>query len=233
MSDAPLMPQATAVWLVEHTALTFDQIAAFCHLHPLSVKAIADGELGVGVRGHDPVNAGQLSREEIAKAEADPAFRLHLATSKVRLPEVKKRTRGPRYTPLSRRQDRPNAILWLVRSHPELKDAAIIRLVGTTKSTIAAIRDRTHWNVSQLNPLDPVSLGLCGQVDLDREVAAAAKDRPKSLEPAGPTLEPVEDTAPRREAPRTADEVFGSSVPREEDDEEAHVDIEQVFGVKK
>src|SRR5215218_5798651 len=142
---APLMPKATAVWLVENTALPFDQVADFCKLHPLEVKAIADGDSAQGIKGLDPVLTGQLTREEIEKAVADPNHRLKLLDAKVRLPDAK-RKKGPRYTPVSRRQDRPNAILWLVRNHPELKDAQIMRLVGTTKSTIQAIRDRTHWN---------------------------------------------------------------------------------------
>ena len=137
MSNAPLMPKATAVWLVENTSLTFDQIADFCKLHPLEVKGIADGEVAADIRGPDPIASGQLSREEIAKGEADTANHLNLFVSKVKVPEVK-RQRGPRYTPLSRRQDRPNAILWLVRNHPELKDAQIMRLVGTTKTTLKA-----------------------------------------------------------------------------------------------
>lgn len=131
MSNAPLMPKATAVWLVENTSLTFDQIADFCKLHPLEVKGIADGEVAAGIKGHDPITSGQLTREEIAHSEKNPSRALQLAQSKVRLPET--RRRGARYTPLSRRQDRPNAILWLVRNHPELKDAQIMRLVGTTK----------------------------------------------------------------------------------------------------
>jgi hypothetical protein len=176
MSNAPLMPKATAIWLVENTSLTFNQIAAFCKLHPLEVKGIADGEVGAGIRGHDPITSGQLTREEIAKGEADPEHELKLAISKVRLPEAKPR-RGARYTPLSRRQDRPNAILWLLRNHPELKDAQIMRLVGTTKATLQAIRERTHWNSAQLQPMDPVTLGLCSQIDLDFEVARAAKSR--------------------------------------------------------
>lgn len=169
-----LMPKATAVWLVDNTALSFDQIAAFCTLHPLEVKAIADGEAAQGIKGADPIITGQLTREEIAKAEKDPAYRLKLAPPKVKLPEVKGK-KGPRYTPVSRRQDRPNAILWLVRNHPELKDAAVMRLVGTTKPTIAAIRDRTHWNSQTLTPMDPVTLGLCSQRELDALVAKAAK----------------------------------------------------------
>ena len=165
----PLMPKATAVWLVENTSLSFDQIAELCHLHPLEVKAIADGDAAQGIKGLDPILTGQLTREEIKAAEADPNHRLHIAEPKVRLPEAKPK-KGPRYTPVSRRQDRPNAILWLVRNHPELKDSQIMRLVGTTKSTIQAIRERTHWNSANLTPLDPVTLGLCSQIDLDLEV---------------------------------------------------------------
>ncbi len=167
-----LMPKATAVWLVENTSLTFEQIADFCNLHPLEVKAIADGEAATGIKGFDPIMHGQLTREELDRANADPNHRLKLSVSKVRLPEPPKR-KGPRYTPLSRRQDRPNAILWLLRNHPELKDAQIMRLVGTTKSTIAAIKERTHWQSSTLSPLDPVTLGLCSQMDLDFEVNRA------------------------------------------------------------
>ena len=188
-----LMPKATAVWLVENTSLTFEQIADFCSLHPLEVKAIADGEAATGIKGFDPIMHGQLSREELDKANADPEHRLKLSVSKVRLPEPPKR-KGPRYTPLSRRQDRPNAILWLLRNHPEVKDAAIMRLVGTTKSTIASIKERTHWQSSTLSPLDPVTLGLCSQIDLDFEVNRAAKDRPTPVEPAGQTLLKAEET---------------------------------------
>ncbi len=200
MTNAPLMPKATAVWLVENTALSFDQIADFCNLHPLEVKAIADGDAAQGIKGMDPLQTGQLSREEIAKAEADPNYRLSLANPKVRLPEAQ-RKKGPRYTPVSRRQDRPNAILWLVRNHPELKDAAIMRLVGTTKSTIQAIRERTHWNAASLSPLDPVTLGLCSQIDLDFEVARASKDKPAEAEaPQSATLLPAAETTARKEA---------------------------------
>src|ERR1700745_885101 len=155
MSDAPLMPKATAVWLVENTSLTFDQIAEFCRLHPLEVKGIADGEVATGIKGYDPISTGQLSREEIAAAERNPSKRLQLETSKVRVRKYKN-PRGARYTPLPRRQDRPNAILWLLRNHAELKDAQIMRLVGTTKSTIQAIRDRTPWSASNLSPMDSV-----------------------------------------------------------------------------
>ena len=204
MSDHPLMPKATAVWLVENTALSFDQIADFCKLHPLEVKAIADGDAAQGIKGLDPILTGQLTRDGIEGAEADPNARLHIASSKVRVPEAK-RKRGPRYTPVSRRQDRPNAILWLVRNHPELKDSQIMRLVGTTKATIAATRERTHWNAPNLTPLDPVTLGLCSQIDLDLEVLKAAKEKPVPVEAQGATLLPAAvTTAPKEPEPAAA-----------------------------
>ncbi len=177
MSNAPLMPKATAVWLLDNTALTFDQVADFTKMHPLEVRAIADGDAAQGIKGMDPLSNGQLTREEIEKGEKNPDYRLRLQESKVVLPPQPKR-KGPRYTPVSRRHERPSAILWLLRSHPELKDAQIMRLVGTTKSTIASVRDRTHWNTSQLTPIDPVTLGLCSQIELDFEVARAAKEKP-------------------------------------------------------
>ena len=224
MSNAPLMPKATAVWLVENTGLTFDQIADFCKLHPLEVKGIADGEVAAGIKGQDPMNSNQLTREEIARGERDPNHRLRLAD-----PKVKK---GPRYTPVSRRQDRPNAILWLVKNHPELKDAQIMRLVGTTKTTIAAIRDRTHWNAQQLSPMDPVMLGLCTQIDLDFEVGRASKDKPSEAE-SGTTLLPAEiTTGPVERAPKV-DNPFATlpaSRPAESDDE---LDVSSVFAKLK
>jgi hypothetical protein len=198
MTTQPLMPKATAVWLVENTALSFDQIADFCKLHALEVKAIADGDAAQGIKGLDPILTGQLTREQIEEAEAAPDLRLALAEPKVRLPQQKTK-RGPRYTPVSRRQDRPNAILWLVRNHPELKDAQIMRLVGTTKTTIQAIRERTHWNASTLQPMDPVTLGLCSQLELDLEVQRAAKEKPAPAEP-GVTLLPAEVTTAKEEA---------------------------------
>jgi len=194
----PLMPKATAVWLVENTALSFEQIADFCKLHVLEVKAIADGDAAQGIKGLDPVLTGQLTREQITNAEADHSIVLQMSDPKVRLPEQKKK-KGPRYTPVSRRQDRPNAILWLVRNHPELKDAQIMRLVGTTKSTIQGIRDRTHWNAQALQPLDPVTLGLCSQIDLDFEVQRAAKEKPV-VENRGATLLPAAVTTAAAEA---------------------------------
>ena len=142
MSNAPLMPKATAVWLVDNTALSFDQVADFCKMHPLEIRAIADGDAAQGIKGMDPISTGQLSRDEIAKGEGDPDYRLKLGESKVILPPAPKK-KGPRYTPVSRRHERPSAILWLVRNHPELKDSQVMRLVGTTKTTIASVRDRT------------------------------------------------------------------------------------------
>ncbi|NKB83389.1 DUF1013 domain-containing protein [Brucella grignonensis] len=211
MATQLLMPKATAVWLVDNTALSFDQIAAFCKLHPLEVKAIADGEASQGIKGLDPVITGQISREEIAKGEKDPYHRLKLSDPKVRVPEAKRK--GPRYTPLSKRQDRPNAILWLVRNHPELKDAQVSRLIGTTKSTIEQIRNRSHWNSANLTAMDPVTLGLCTQIDLDLEVERAARNRPaqesdSTLLPASATENfDYRDAAPEEEE-LDADKVF-------------------------
>ncbi len=230
MSDAPLMPKATAVWLVENTSLSFDQIAEFCKLHPLEVKGIADGEVATGIKGYDPISTGQLTREEIAKAEADPDSRLHLLVSKVHVPEFKK-PRGARYTPLSRRQDRPNAVLWLLRNHPELKDAQIMRLVGTTKHTLQSIRERTHWNSANLQPMDPVTLGLCSQIDLDFEVNRAAKDKPKIEEAGGQTLVPAEiTTAKPAPAPSSQLEVFGVPKPKAVEEK---IDVDAVFSKLK
>ena len=171
--SAPLMPKATAVWLVENTALSFKQIADLCVLHELEVKGIADGDVAQGIKGMDPVTAGQLTREEIIKGEADPEHKLALVISKVSV-QVKRATTGPRYTPVSRRSDRPDAIMWIIRYHPELADSAIMKLVGTTKHTIAQVRDRNHWNAQNIKPVDPVSLGLCSQLELDLAVQKAA-----------------------------------------------------------
>lgn len=197
----PLMPKATAVWLVENTSLSFEQIAEFCGLHVLEVKGIADGDVAHGIKGMDPISSGQLSREEIARAEQDHDHKLQLALSKVHVPEMKAKA-GPRYTPVSRRHDRPNAVLWLLRNHPELRDSQIMRLVGTTKPTIQSIRDRTHWNSSNLTQQDPVTLGLCSQTDLDAEVKKAAtrlekerRENSKDLEKTG-TLLPTSQTIP-------------------------------------
>jgi hypothetical protein len=199
------MPKATAVWLLDNTALTFDQVADFCKLHPLEVKAIADGDAAQGIKGLDPILTGQLTREQIGEAEKNPDLRHKLADQKVAMPHAERPgKKGPRYTPVSRRQDRPNAILWLVRNHPELKDSAIMRLVGTTKSTIASIRDRTHWNSASLTPMDPVTLGLCSQIDLDLEVQRANKEKPAPAD-TGATLLPAAETTARKEAEEAAE----------------------------
>lgn len=180
MSQTLLMPKATAVWLVDNTALSFEQIAAFCTLHPLEVQGIADGDVASGIMGVNPIQNGQLTREEIEKAEGDANYRMKVSDPKVRVAAVKRK--GPRYTPISRRNERPNAIKWLVRNHPELKDAQIMRLVGTTKSTIDSVRENTHWNSANLAAMDPVTLGLCSQIDLDLEVKRASKDAPVQSE---------------------------------------------------
>ena len=172
MATPLLMPKATAVWLVDNTSLSFEQIAGFAGLHPLEVQGIADGDVAGGIMGVNPIQNGQLTREEIAAAEADPEYRMKMSELKVRVAQAKRK--GPRYTPISRRNERPNAIKWLLRSHPELKDAQIMRLVGTTKSTIDSVRENTHWNSAAIQPMDPVTLGLCSQIDLDLEVKRAA-----------------------------------------------------------
>ena len=231
MSNAPLMPKATAVWLIDNTSLSFEQIANFCKLHPLEVKGIADGEVAAGIKGHDPITNGALTREEIQQGEKDKHYELKLAPSKVKVPEIKAK-RGARYTPLSRRQDRPNAILWLVRNHPELKDAQIMRLAGTTKHTLQSIRERTHWNSAAMSPVDPVSLGLCTQVELDFEVNRAAKERPRAEEDRGQTLIPAEITT-RPTTPASAASVFGESTQKPKDDEEDGVDVSSVFAKLK
>mgnify|MGYP000315482814 FL=1 len=168
----PIMAKATAVWLVDNTTLSFKQIADFCGLHELEVQGIADGDVAAGVKGFDPIANNQLTQDEIDKGEADPLYKLKLKFNPAAVGEEKRR--GPRYTPLSKRQDRPNAILWLVKFHPELTDGQISKLVGTTKPTIQSIRDRTHWNISSMQPIDPVALGLCKQTELDAAVQKAA-----------------------------------------------------------
>ena len=173
--NKPLMSKATAVWLVDNTTLSFKQIADFCGMHELEVQGIADGDVAQGVKGFDPIANNQLDPGEIEKGQKDPLYRLKLKFNASAVGEEKRR--GPRYTPLSKRQDRPAAILWLVKFHPELADAAIGKLVGTTKPTIAAIRERTHWNIQNITPIDPVALGLCRQSELDAAVQKAAKKK--------------------------------------------------------
>lgn len=169
----PLMPKATAVWLVENTALSFEQIAAFCGLHSLEVQAIADGEVAVGMVGLDPVANGQLTKGEIERCEANPDLRLKLLVPDLPLPVT--RSKGPRYTPITKRGDKPDAISWLVKHHPELSDAQICRLIGTTKPTIAAVREKSHWNAANIKPRNPVLLGLCSQRELEEALALAIR----------------------------------------------------------
>ncbi len=176
----PLMPKATAVWLIDNTTLTFRQVSEFCGLHELEVSGIADGEVAIGVKGFDPIANHQLTADEIKRCEDDPKARLQLFHNPASEGETKRR--GPRYTPLSKRQDRPAAIAWLVKFHPELSDGQISKLVGTTKPTIQSIRDRTHWNISSIQPVDPVALGLCKQLELDAAVAKATAKAAKSGE---------------------------------------------------
>ncbi|MCK0169148.1 DUF1013 domain-containing protein [Jannaschia sp. S6380] len=170
--NKPIMAKATAVWLVDNTTLSFKQIGDFCDLHELEVQGIADGDVAVGVKGFDPIANKQLTADEIAAAEKDPTRKLRLLHNPASEGEEKRR--GPRYTPLSKRQDRPASILWLVKFHPELTDAQISKLIGTTKPTIQAIRERTHWNIQNIQPIDPVALGLCKQSELDAIVQKAA-----------------------------------------------------------
>jgi hypothetical protein len=218
-----LMPKATAVWLVDNTSLTFEQIAAFCGLHPLEVRGIADGDVARDIRGVDPITGGQLTREELDKAQANPDYRMQAVVS--RHAELLKSAKpAPKYTPVSRRQDRPDAIAWFVRNHPEVTDAQISKLLGTTKATIESVRNRTHWNSANIKPVDPVTLGLVGQLQLDEIVKKAAEKKARDdAKKGGATLQPAdaEPEAPaepefvpeervRRGAEPTAESVFGS-----------------------
>jgi uncharacterized protein len=196
--NKPLMPKATAVWLVDNTALSFEQIADFCGLHPLEVKGIADEDVAKGIKGQDPVAAGTLTREEIERCEKDHARRLKMAPPKYKMPPVKIK-RAPRYTPVSKRQDKPDAVYWILRNHPEIADADIIKLIGTTKNTIQKIRERSHWNATNLKAVDPVTLGLCSQLELDMAVERAAVKRERAMNratKAGAVLKPAADAAP-------------------------------------
>ena len=213
----PLMPHATAVWLVENTALTFVQIAEFCGMHQLEVQAIADGEVDVGMRGLDPLISGQLTKEEIERCQADPTTRIALAIPDIPLPIA--RTKGARYTPVSKRQDRPDAIAWLVKTYPELSDAQISKLIGTTKPTINAVREKSHWNTPNITPQSPASLGLCSQAELERMVDVARAragtvhgqkpEQSPNPEPPAPAEIPASglpaDEAPATETPEAAE----------------------------
>lgn len=227
----PLMPKATAVWLVENTALSFDQIAEFVGLHELEIQAIADAEVAVGMQGADPIATGELTQKEIDRCQADENASLKMA--KATLPLPKARGKGARYTPVSKRQDRPDAIAWLLKHHPELTDAQISRLIGTTKPTIKSVRERSHWNISNIKPQSPVGMGLCVEADLEKVVAIARAKAGTTHAPAAP--EPVEQP-PLAEAPLptmepgpmlepevvpTVESVFGPSKSSEEDDKDS------------
>ena len=193
-----LMPKATAVWLVDNSSLTFEQVADFCGLHPLEVTGIADGEVARDIRGADPIANGQLTREELEKAEKNAAYRM--VAQKSRHAEMLKPAKksGARYTPVSRRGDRPDAIAWFLRNHPEVTDAQIASLLGTTKATIESVRSRSHWNSAGIKPVDPVTLGLVGQLDLDAVVRKAADkkardDARNGLVAEGATLRPASE----------------------------------------
>lgn len=189
---APLMPKATAVWLVENTTLNFEQIADFCGMHPLEIQGIADGEVAVGIMGQDPVAGGELASEEITRAEKDENYRMVMsshALSHMKMEKAKKK--GARYTPVARRQDKPEAIAYILKNHPYIPDSQIIKLIGTTKKTIESIREKTHWNISNIKPKDPVLLGLCMQTSLD---AVANKFRPAGA-PATATTDDSDSSA--------------------------------------
>ena len=187
------MPKATAVWLIDNTSLSFEQIADFCGMHPLEVKGIADEDVAKGIKGIDPIAAGQLTHEQIEEAEKNPDVQLKMAPPKYKMPHIKQK-KTPRYTPVSKRQDKPDAIYWLLRNHPELTDADIMKLIGTTKATIAKIRDRGHWNSQNIKAVDPVTLGLCSQIELDFVVGRAAHRKPRAAKKATDGLKPVEET---------------------------------------
>ena len=219
-----LMPKATAVWLIDNTALTFEQISEFCGLHILEVNGIADGDVAAGIRGADPITNGQITRDELEKAEKDNSYHMKSIDYKHDIGNAssKKKRRSPRYTPLSRRQDRPDAISWIVRNHPEITDVQISKLIGTTKPTIKSIRDRTHWKTATITPTDPVSLGLCRQIELDEIVKKAADKlaklqakRDKDAGDGGTPLKPVAPApiaiVPKKE--HTLESLFKPSAP--------------------
>lgn len=230
--STPLMPKATAVWLVDNTALTFDQIADFCGLHPLEVKGIADGEVAMGIKGMDPVAAGQLTREELDRCQKDATARLQLMESKHKI-ETKRRS-GPRYTPVSKRQDRPAAIVWLLNHHPELADAQVSKLVGTTKPTIESLRSRTHWNISNIQPIDPVQLGLCTQAELDEAVAKATRRKERAAAKAAREgrIAAAEEAASDPTGEEAANPFTETPAAEEENSSDAITDAEALFAKK-
>ncbi|GGA14860.1 DUF1013 domain-containing protein [Neptunicoccus cionae] len=237
----PIMAKATAVWLVDNTTLSFKQIADFCGLHELEVNGIADGEVAQGIKGFDPIANNQLTQAEIDMAEKNPRHKMKLKHNPAADGEEKRR--GPRYTPLSKRQDRPAAILWLVKFHPELTDGQISKLVGTTKPTIQALRERTHWNIANIAPIDPVALGLCKQLELDKAVgkaaAKAAKDGTAMSDEERLKLVSTEQSLQMDDEPRLPSNMSGletfslSSSDEEEKKNEPVVDADSLFNLPK
>lgn len=221
---APIMPKATAKWLLQNTILTFDQISDFTQLHPLEVQSIADDETAQHMKPVDPVLMGQLTREEIEKAEKDPAHKLKLQTNAL-VTALQKPRKGARYTPVSKRLEKPDAIFWLVRNHPELPDAVIGRLVGTTKATIDKVRNRSHWNAANLKASDPVTLGLCSQIELDQAIEKANREKSRAASGTKGTravLRPASETL--AEEPEEADPFAETPDPEEAADAEALAD---------
>ena len=235
MSDKPIMAKATAVWLCDNTTLTFKQIADFCGFHELEVQGIADGDVAMGVKGFDPIANKQLTQDEIDKAEADPLHKLKLVHNPAADGEEKRR--GPRYTPLSKRQDRPASIYWLVKFHPELSDAQVSKLVGTTKPTIQSIRERTHWNIANVSPVDPVALGMCRQTELDAAIAKATKNKGAAMtDDERMKLMSTEQSLQMRDEPRIPSAIsglenFSLTDSDEDDDTPLLVDADSLFNL--
>ena len=226
MPAAPLMPKATAVWLIDKTKLSFEQIGEFCGLHKLEIQAIADGEVAGGINGLDPVANGQLTPEEIARCEADPRGRLKMIKSD--LPQPATRSKGPRYTPVSKRADKPDAIAYLLKHNPELLDAQVARLLGTTKETIAKVRERTHWNSSNIKPNNPVLLGLCKQADLDAAIKRAERRIAREKKGLKAEVEGEEGVLAAHDAPEYEGPItdFGS---KKSDEQQPDVDPDDMF----
>jgi uncharacterized protein len=232
----PLMPKATAVWLVDNTSLSFEQIADFCGLHPLEVKGIADEDVAKGIKGQDPVSTGQLSREQIEEAEKNPKSRLKMAPPKHKMPVVKQK-KAPRYTPVSKRQDKPDAVYWILRNHSEFTDADIVKLIGTTKATITKIRERSHWNATNIKAVDPVTLGLCSQLELDLAVtrAAAKRDRAvkraarteRKLKSIAETTGEIEEVSPETAVADAKAEIANADADHSSDDYKLSSELEQ------
>ena len=228
-----LMPKATAVWLIDNTTLTFDQIADLCGLHHLEVKGIADGDVAENMRGIDPISGGELTREEIQKGEDDADYRLKTAPSKIaHIPQPKRK--GARYTPVARRGDKPDAIAWFIRNHPEVTDPQISKLIGTTKATITNVRHKTHWNSQNIKPVDPVTLGLCSQIELDEVISKASSrrrkmDAEKAAQEEGPGLAPAHAVEQPVDAAEPSADPFETPAPEADTSEPSADDVFSAF----